>query len=85
MYTSGTTRVHELAEAYAKIDKGKPYSDTVVTVNGMVLARIVDPGAHNSAGAKEDTWRQQNPHIQSTGRAADQLNRDPQAHPSRPK
>ena len=72
---------HELAEAYAKIDKSQPYSPSLVVNNGFVMAGFLDPGAHAQAGVREDIWRQQRPSLKGTGRAADQLIVDPQAHP----
>jgi RHS repeat-associated protein len=72
---------HELAEAYAKIDLSQPYGSTLRVVNGAVQVGFLDPGAHDQARNRENTWRQQRPNLQGTGRAADQLIVDPQSHP----
>jgi hypothetical protein len=71
---------HELAEAYAKIDGGKQYVDfqNINVVNGTTL-QIGPPqqGAHNEAVQREFKLREQRPNIQNSGRAGDQLIRDP--------
>jgi hypothetical protein len=71
---------HELAEAYAKVDGGKAYGDfqNIDVVNGTTL-QIGPPqqGAHNDAVQREKKLRKQRPNLQNTGRAGDQLIRDP--------
>ena len=71
---------HELAEAYGKIDGGKAYGDfqTINAVNGTTL-QIGKPqqGAHNEAVQRELKLREQRPNLQNSGRAGDQLIRDP--------
>jgi RHS repeat-associated protein len=71
---------HELAEAYGKIDGGKAYGDfqNINVVNGTTL-QIGAPqqGAHNEAVQREFKLREQRPNLQNSGRAGDQLIRDP--------
>jgi RHS repeat-associated protein len=71
---------HELAEAYAKIDGGKQYVDfqNLNVVNGTTV-QIGSPqqGAHNEAVQREFKLREQRPNLQNSGRAGDQLIRDP--------
>jgi RHS repeat-associated protein len=71
---------HELAEAYGKIDGGKAYGDfqNIGVVNGTTL-QIGPPqqGAHNEAVQREFKLREQRPNLQNSGRAGDQLIRDP--------
>jgi RHS repeat-associated protein len=71
---------HELAEAYGKIDGGKAYGDfqNINVVNGTTL-QIGPPqqGAHNQAVQREFKLREQRPNLQNSGRAGDQLIRDP--------
>jgi RHS repeat-associated protein len=71
---------HELAEAYAKIDGGKAYGDfsQINVVNGTTL-QIGPPqqGAHNESVQREFKLREQRPNLQNSGRAGDQLIRDP--------
>ena len=72
---------HELAEAYAKVDKGLQYNDSLVVVGGAVLAGFSEQGAHNDAVQRELKLRDQRPSLRSTGRAGDeelhQIVRDP--------
>jgi RHS repeat-associated protein len=72
---------HELAEAYAKIDGGKAYGDflNINLVNGttLVISPVAQQGAHNEAAQREEKLRGQRPNLQSSGRAGDQLLRDP--------
>lgn len=71
---------HELAEAYAKIDGGKAYGDynQINVVSGTTL-QIGPPqqGAHDEAVQREFKLRGQRPNLQNSGRAGDQLIRDP--------
>ncbi|MBZ5597350.1 MAG: RHS repeat-associated core domain-containing protein [Acidobacteriia bacterium] len=71
---------HELAEAYGKIDGGKAYGDfqNINVVNGTTL-QVGPPqqGAHNQAVQREFKLREQRPNVQNSGRAGDQLIRDP--------
>jgi hypothetical protein len=71
---------HELAEAFAKIDGGKQYADSQSTnvVNGATV-QIGAPqqGAHNEAVQREFKLRAQRPNLQDSGRAGDQLIKDP--------
>lgn len=72
--------LHELAEAYGKIDGGKAYGDfqNINVVNGTTL-QIGPPqqGAHNDAVQREFKLREQRPNLQNSGRAGDSLIRDP--------
>ena len=71
---------HELAEAYAKIDGGKPYSDFhEISVDNGTTLKIGPPqqGAHNEAVQRELKLREQRPNLQNSGRAGDQVIRDP--------
>jgi hypothetical protein len=77
---------HELAEAYAKIDEGKPYwdRDFDVAPNGTTMVvGLTRPGAHQEAVQREDKLRgqSQNPSIRDSGRAGgnltNQVIRDP--------
>jgi hypothetical protein len=78
--TSPSLAFHELAEAYAKIDGGKQYVDfqNLNVVNGTTV-QIGSPqqGAHNEAVQREFKLREQRPNLQSSGRAGDQVIRDP--------
>jgi RHS repeat-associated protein len=70
---------HELAEAYAKIDGGRPYEahETLGVENGMVLTGQEGPtGAHWVAVEREIKLREERPNLTS-GRAGDTLARDP--------
>lgn len=73
---------HELAEAYAKVDLGKPYIDFEIgsIVQGSIVATPVDfqRGAHNDAVQREIVLRKQRPALESAGRAGDMLTREPQ-------
>ncbi len=72
---------HELAEAYAKVDSGKPYIDFEIgsIVNGSIVETPVDfqRGAHNDAVQRELVLRKQRPALESAGRAGDVLTREP--------
>lgn len=72
---------HELAEAYSKVDLEKPYIDFDLgsVGNQTIIATPAgfQQGAHNDAVQREIIWRNQMPHLQSTGRAGDMLRRDP--------
>ncbi len=72
---------HELAEAYAKVDLGKPYIDFEVgsIVKGSIVETPVDfqRGAHNDAVQREIVLRKQRPALESAGRAGDMLTRKP--------
>jgi len=71
---------HELAEAFAKIDGGKPYSDfqNRDIVNGITLAiGLPQTGAHQEAVQREFKLRNQRPSLRETGRAGDDLRREP--------
>ena len=73
---------HELAEACGKVDLGKQYSDHPlmrVDNGGTVVLFPFDyvQGAHNYAVDREIKLRNQRPSLQLTGRAGDQLIRDP--------
>jgi RHS repeat-associated protein len=71
---------HELAEAYSKVDGGKPYSDfqPLYLIGGTTL-QLGHPerGAHNDAVQRELQLRAQRPNLQVTGRAGDVLIREP--------
>lgn len=71
---------HELAEAYSKVDGGKQYSDfqTINAVNATTV-EVGSPqrGAHNEAVQREFKLREQRPNLKTSGRAGDQLIRDP--------
>lgn len=68
---------HELAEAYAKIDEGKAYGEfqDINTDRGGTTLVIgpIQQGAHSEAVDREVKLREQNPSLQNTGRAGDQL------------
>jgi hypothetical protein len=72
---------HELAEAYAKVDHGKPYIDFEIgsLAKGLIGQTPVDfqRGAHNDAVQRELVLREQRPALQSAGRAGDVLTRAP--------
>jgi RHS repeat-associated protein len=71
---------HELAEAYSKVDGGKPYSDfqPLYLVGGTTLQLgLPERGAHNDAVRRELQLRAQRPNLQVTGRAGDVLIREP--------
>jgi RHS repeat-associated protein len=71
---------HELAEAYSKVDGGKPYSDfqPLYLVGGNTLQiGMPERGAHNNAVRRELQLRAQRPNLQLTGRAGDVLIREP--------
>jgi hypothetical protein len=72
---------HELAEAYAKVDLGKPYIDFEIgsIVKGLIVETPVDfqRGAHNDAVQREIILRKQRPALGSGGRAGDMLTREP--------
>jgi len=76
-----STIFHELAEAYSKVDLGKPYVDFELgTVrNGMIVTTPsgFQRGAHNDAVQRELNLRNQRPNLQLSGRAGDVLIRDP--------
>jgi RHS repeat-associated protein len=72
--------LHELAEAYAKVDLGKQYSDADIqdVQNEMIVIRPgAYQGAHQNAVSREFKLRIQRPNLQLSGRAGDQLIRDP--------
>ncbi len=71
---------HELAEAYAKVDLGKPYIDFEI---GEISRQIVvetpirfQRGAHNDAVQREIILRNQRPDLQTAGRAGDMLTKE---------
>lgn len=71
---------HELAEAYGKVDLGKEYSDyfTLQAVGeSLVISPFKEQGAHNYSVDREIKLINQRPSLQLTGRAGDQLIRDP--------
>jgi RHS repeat-associated protein len=73
---------HELAEAYAKIDEGKPYSDfpSLNVRDGMVEVGPMQQGAHNEAGTRQLKAQGQHstsPSLRTSGNAADHLIRNP--------
>ena len=71
---------HELAEAYGKIDGGRAYGhfQNLTVVNGTtILIGLPQHGAHNEAVQREVSLRKQRPNLQNSGRAGDQLIRDP--------
>ena len=70
---------HELAEAYSKVDEGRPYADFQPLVFTLTTVSIGSPeaGAHNQAVLREFKLRDQRPNLQSAGRAGDTLIRDP--------
>ncbi len=71
---------HGLAEAYAKIDGGKQYVDfqNLNVLNGTtVQIGLPQQGAHNEAVQREFKLRGQRPNLRNSGRAGDQLIRDP--------
>lgn len=71
---------HELAEAYSKVDLGKPYIN--FELGTLEKGRVVQTptafqrGAHNDAVEREIILRVQRPELQATGRAGDMLTRD---------
>jgi RHS repeat-associated protein len=72
---------HEMAEAYSKVDLGKPYIDFDLgyVQGGFVVTAPVgfQRGAHNDAVQREINLRNQRPNMQVGGRAGDVLIRDP--------
>ena len=77
---------HELAEAYSKVDGGKPYSDfrpLHLVGSTTLLIGLPERGAHNDAVQRELRLRAQRPNLQVTGRAGDVLIREPK--PPKPK
>lgn len=72
---------HEMAEAYSKVDLGKPYKNFELgyVQGGFVVTASVgfQRGAHNDAVQREINFRNQRPDMQVTGRAGDVLIRDP--------
>lgn len=75
------TIFHELSEAYGKVDLGNIYTDmeSWSVNNGMILVRPgnITQGAHGYAVDREIKLRQQRPNTRFSGRAGDQLIRDP--------
>jgi RHS repeat-associated protein len=68
---------HELAEAFAKIDKGKPYSSftTIGVAPNSTAVIIGEPqaGAHDEAVQREYKLREERPSLRESGRAGDDL------------
>jgi RHS repeat-associated protein len=64
---------HELAEAYARVDGGKPYGDSLVVNKGAILVGSFELGAHSEAAVRELRLREQRPHLKGTGFAGDKL------------
>ena len=70
---------HELAELYGKVHLKKQYGDFwQFGLNGdAVVISFKEEGAHNYSKGREIKWRNQRPSLKETGRAGDQLIRDP--------
>jgi len=80
LVTTESLAFHELAEAYAKVDEGRTYSDPQFTVvNGTTIKMgSSEIGAHHEAVIREDFLRDQRPSLTTTGRAGDKLHTEPQ-------
>jgi RHS repeat-associated protein len=80
LVTTESLAFHELAEAYAKVDEGKPYSDfnQLNVLNWTIEIGNMQVGAHHEAVIREFNLRDQQPSLKTTGRAGDMLHPEPQ-------